>query len=132
VKVGFTCGCFDGLHQGHKHLLRDAARQCNHLIVAVNNDAWCRDHKGEGRPLVSLEARMEAVHVFLHFLPLGHAFDFAIIPFAGRDWELIPAIAPDVIFRGHDQSGACGAIPVVRVDKLEGFSTTLEAQRRSQ
>ena len=133
MKVGFTCGCFDGLHLGHKHLLREAARNCGYLIVAVNDDTWCLNHKGPGRPMFPLSTRMEAVSTYLSHLPAHNRYDHAIIPFTGHDWDLIDAIRPAVVFRGHDQSTALYelSIPVWRVDKLEGFSTTLLSQGKS-
>lgn len=37
-KVVFTNGCFDLLHRGHLHLLREAKRLGDLLVVAVNSD----------------------------------------------------------------------------------------------
>src|SRR5271165_547887 len=131
MKVGFTCGCYDGLHAGHRHALAEAARNCDYLIVAVNNDEWCLNHKGPGRPMFPLATRMEAIGTYLHHMPSHNRYDHAIIPFAGRDWELIRAIMPAIVFRGYDQYGIVEGLPIKmwRLDKLEGFSTTLEVQR---
>jgi cytidyltransferase-like protein len=131
MKVGFTCGCFDGLHAGHKHLLREAARLCDYLVVAVNSDEWCREWKGPERPIIRLEDRIEAIGLYLHFVPGAARWNHAIIPFAGRDWELISAIRPDVVFRGYDQKPTALAFPVIVVDKLPGFSTTSQARSAS-
>ena len=35
--VVFTNGCFDLLHPGHVHLLQEAARACDRLIVGLNS-----------------------------------------------------------------------------------------------
>jgi D-beta-D-heptose 7-phosphate kinase/D-beta-D-heptose 1-phosphate adenosyltransferase len=120
VKVGFTCGCFDALHSGHRHLLREAARQCDYLIVAVNDDNYCK-RKGVGRPICTLEDRMWAINAYGETVG-GH---FSVIPFDGNDTLLAAFIKPDVVFRGHDQSETCGTIPVIRIGKGEQISTTV-------
>lgn len=54
-----TCnGCFDLLHIGHLHLLFEARRQGDCLIVCLNSDHSIQQNKGEGRPRVSLEERL--------------------------------------------------------------------------
>ncbi len=38
LKVGFTNGCFDILHQGHVNYLNRARDRCDRLIIALNCD----------------------------------------------------------------------------------------------
>lgn len=57
----FTNGCFDILHPGHIRLLREAKKQGDFLIVALNSDESVRKLKGEGRPIMPLEDRMEVI-----------------------------------------------------------------------
>lgn len=59
--VALTNGCFDLLHVGHIRLLRDAARQGDMLVVALNDDESVRRNKGNDRPVVPLEERMEVI-----------------------------------------------------------------------
>jgi cytidyltransferase-like protein len=48
--VVFTNGCFDLLHRGHVHLLREAKAAGDLLIVAVNSDRSVKaDAPGEFR-----------------------------------------------------------------------------------
>ncbi|MDR1254886.1 MAG: adenylyltransferase/cytidyltransferase family protein [Puniceicoccales bacterium] len=54
----FTNGCFDLLHVGHVHFLKEAAAQADVLWVAVNSDASVRMLKGPTRPIYSREARL--------------------------------------------------------------------------
>jgi rfaE bifunctional protein nucleotidyltransferase chain/domain len=54
----FTNGCFDLLHIGHVHFLKEAAAQADVLWVAVNSDASVRRLKGPTRPIYSQEARL--------------------------------------------------------------------------
>jgi D-beta-D-heptose 7-phosphate kinase / D-beta-D-heptose 1-phosphate adenosyltransferase len=131
VIIGLANGCYDLLHEGHRHFLRKCSSNCQYLIVAVNTDDWCFEHKGPGRPNQSLDVRMEDLATFLHFLPNSKHYGYAVIPFAGDSYRLIEAIRPNIVFRGHDQRDECPyTIPVFRIDKVEGFSTTLQAQRR--
>ena len=51
-KVVLTNGCFDLLHPGHHHLLNEARREGDILVVAVNSDSSIRRLKGEGRPRI--------------------------------------------------------------------------------
>jgi rfaE bifunctional protein nucleotidyltransferase chain/domain/rfaE bifunctional protein kinase chain/domain len=46
-----TSGCFDLLHSGHVHLLQQARRLGDRLVVLLNSDASVRRLKGSGRPL---------------------------------------------------------------------------------
>ena len=49
--VGFTSGCFDILHFGHLHVLQEAKKHCDVLIVAVNTNDSVRQLKGIYRPI---------------------------------------------------------------------------------
>ena len=59
--VALTNGCFDLLHVGHTRLIADARQLADVLVVALNSDASVRRHKGEGRPYVPLDERMEVM-----------------------------------------------------------------------
>ena len=52
-------GAFDLLHVGHLRYLQAAAELAEVLVVAVNSDASVRALKGEGRPWIPEEERME-------------------------------------------------------------------------
>lgn len=129
--VGFTNGCFDLFHEGHRHFLTQCRRHCDYLIVAVNSDAWCKERKGEGRPVDGIWARM------MHVRQIAEA----VFPFDGYEEGLLVHIRPHVFFKGYDH--ALGGTPygrgsaqiaagigaqVVRISQLEGFSTTQEIQ----
>jgi glycerol-3-phosphate cytidylyltransferase len=38
MKIGIVTGSFDLLHAGHVHLIKEAAKRCGHLIVALHAD----------------------------------------------------------------------------------------------
>lgn len=139
MKIGFANGCFDLLHEGHQQFLISCRRHCDYLIVAVNSDEYCHRVKGSDRPYQPLHTRL--MHV--------RAFSEAVIPFGGREDALIMEIRPDVIFKGSDHSPEqthfaarvphwkwketgehFWRCPVIHIPRMDGFSTTLEAQRR--
>lgn len=116
--IGFTNGCFDGLHPGHDHFLRQARAICDWLVVAVNSDESIRRLKGASRPFKPLAQRM---------LDLDRTCcPAAIIPFDGDPIPLLKQIRPHVLIRGWDQSdeGKEHAQHFVRSSLLEGYSTT--------
>lgn len=45
-KIGFLCGFFDILHEGHIYILSQAKEQCEYLIVAVGTDEFMKQRKG--------------------------------------------------------------------------------------
>ena len=73
-------GSFDVMHTGHLHILKEAKRQGDVLIVGVNSDASVRSYKGPGRPINSEQQRAEMllanryvdyVHVFDETVPMA-------------------------------------------------------------
>ena len=58
-RVVLANGCFDLLHVGHIRYLTEARSLGDVLIVAVNDDASAKLLKGEGRPWMNEEDRLE-------------------------------------------------------------------------
>jgi len=56
-RLTVTNGCFDLLHAGHVHYLREAARQGDELWLLMNSDHSVRALKGPGRPIQAEEYR---------------------------------------------------------------------------
>ena len=56
-RLTITNGCFDLLHAGHVHYLREAARQGDALWLLLNSDASVRALKGPTRPVQSEQHR---------------------------------------------------------------------------
>ena len=59
-KIGFICGFFDLLHEGHIDILRQAKDRCEHLIVAVGTDEFMRERKHR-ESVLTYEQRVEIV-----------------------------------------------------------------------
>lgn len=94
-KIGFTNGCFDLLHPGHVHLIRQSRKECDRLILALNTDASIKRLKGQSRPIQNETARA---------LVLSSLADVDMILFFEEDtpMSLIEAIRPDVLIKGAD------------------------------
>lgn len=125
-RVVFTNGCFDVLHAGHVHLLDEAKKHGDYLIVATNTDEKIRAFKGSSRPVNTLEDRVRVLG--------GLAAVDAVIVFSeDTPMEVIREIKPDVLVKGaeYDKSKVVGAAfvesiggRVVQVGMLTGASTT--------
>lgn len=46
-KIGFTAGAFDMFHIGHLNLIKNAKKNCDHLIVGVNSDELIQQYKNK-------------------------------------------------------------------------------------
>jgi rfaE bifunctional protein nucleotidyltransferase chain/domain len=118
-------GAFDLLHAGHLHILREARRQGDVLIVGLNADSTVRASKGPNRPYVSQQDRarlllalrdVDYVHIFSEPVPM---------PF-------LEHIRPDVHVNGSEYGAECIEAATVRagggrvhlVDRLPALSTS--------
>ncbi len=93
--VALTNGCFDLLHVGHVRLLRAASTQAQILVVALNTDQSVRQSKGEGRPIVPLEERLEMLAA-IEGVDYVTSFPEALAN------DLLDALRPDVHVKGTD------------------------------
>lgn len=60
MKIGVVCGSFDLIHQGHINLIKNAAAQCDYLIVGVNSDSRILTSK-KHLPVLSQDVRLEII-----------------------------------------------------------------------
>jgi len=125
-RIVFTNGCFDLLHPGHLHQLREARAQGDYLVVGLNSDASVRRLKGEGRPLLDELARRELLEAL-------RCVDLVIIFGEDTPEALIRAVRPDVLVKGAEyaRAGVVGADFVESyggrvhfVPMREGYSTS--------
>src|SRR3990172_5823875 len=63
--IVFANGVFDILHVGHVRYLKEAKHMGDILIVAVNDDDSVRRLKGNDRPLMPVEERIEILAALL-------------------------------------------------------------------
>lgn len=124
--VVFTNGCFDLLHCGHVHTLRQAKAAGDVLIVAVNSDRSVKSIKTPQRPILPETDRVELIAAM-------EMVDYVILFDEPDPYKLIAAIKPQVLAKGGDWSSdkiigadiveADGGRVVV-IPYLKGFSTT--------
>lgn len=94
-KIVFTNGCFDIFHVGHLRYLKESANYGDILVVGVNSDASIKRLKGNKRPIVPQNERMELLSSL--------SFVTYVVPFdEDTPYEIIKKIKPDIITKGGD------------------------------
>ena len=93
--IVFTNGVFDLLHPGHIRYLQQARELGSCLFVGINTDASVRRIKGENRPVVPLEARMEVLAAL-------ESVDFVTWFDEDTPAEIIRLVRPQVLVKGGD------------------------------
>ena len=103
-KIVFTNGCFDLLHVGHMHLLSEAKKLGDVLIVGMNSDVSVKRLKGDSRPIVPAEDRAYAVTAL-------ECVDYLVVFDEPDPMKLLQAIRPDVLVKGdqYTESEVVGA-----------------------
>jgi D-beta-D-heptose 7-phosphate kinase/D-beta-D-heptose 1-phosphate adenosyltransferase len=111
-RIVFTNGFFDLLHHGHIRLLSEARKMGDCLIVAINSDASTRRLKGEPRPILKSNERID----LLAALP---SVDYITIFDGNTPEELLRRLRPDILVKG----GGSGARKddVVGAEFVEGY-----------
>jgi rfaE bifunctional protein nucleotidyltransferase chain/domain len=94
-KIVFTNGCFDVLHVGHIHILRESSGLGDYLIVGLNSDASVKRIKGDSRPINNQEDRAEILRS-LKFV------DEVIIFDEDTPENLIKNLNPQILTKGGD------------------------------
>jgi D-beta-D-heptose 7-phosphate kinase/D-beta-D-heptose 1-phosphate adenosyltransferase len=124
--VVFTNGCFDLLHRGHVHVLREAKACGDLLIVGINSDRSVKQIKGPTRPMLPEIDRSELIAAM-------EMVDYVVLFDEPDPYQVIAAIRPNVLVKGGDWGadkivgadivGADGGRVAV-IPYLKGFSTT--------
>ena len=121
-----TNGCFDILHTGHIHLLSEARKLGDILIVALNSDSSVKLNKGNARPI---NTEIDRAYVLSALQNVDH-----IIIFNEETPEkIICTILPDILVKGSDYKDKYIAgqtclekvgKKIALIDLIEGKSTT--------
>ena len=118
-------GSFDLMHAGHLHMIFEASKVADVLIVALNTDASIKQYKSPLRPIIPLEYRIEMMSA-LEFVDFVTWFDET------DPRKLLDKIRPDVHVNGTEYGENCIEADVVRkhggrihiVGLIPGLSTT--------
>ncbi len=118
-------GSFDLLHAGHVHIIFEAKKQADHLMVLLNSDLSIKAYKHPDRPIQPLEHRLTLI--------------CALKPVDDVTWfdqvdpcSILEIIKPDVHVNGSDYGSHCIEAPTVKkyggkmhiVDLIPNLSTT--------
>ncbi len=98
LKIVLTSGSFDLIHLGHVKYLAKAKALGDVLVVGVDSDAKIRKRKGEDRPMVPEQERLE---MLAHQRPVDLLY---LKDDADPKWGLIKAVEPDVLVLTADHS----------------------------
>ena len=124
--IGFTNGCFDLLHEGHLHLIREAKKRCDFLIIGLNSDESVKILKGESRPIENQEQRLKN-------LSKMEEVDAVAIFNTETPENIIKYLNPDILLKGGDynKTDIVGSKFIIEnggsvevIDLLPGYSTT--------
>lgn len=93
-QVVLTNGCFDLLHVGHVGYLKEAAREGDCLIVAINSDDSVRRlNKAPERPIFDQNYRAE-------MLAALESVDYVVVFDEDTPHAVLRALKPDVLVKG--------------------------------
>jgi cytidyltransferase-like protein len=95
-KTGVVFGVFDGLHDGHKYFLKEAAKHCEKLIVAVTASEVVFHLKGH-LPRYEYNERIAAIIAFNPKLEVVQG-DRTL-----GQWTTLKKYVPEIVLLGHDQ-----------------------------
>jgi D-beta-D-heptose 7-phosphate kinase/D-beta-D-heptose 1-phosphate adenosyltransferase len=93
--IVFTNGCFDIIHAGHVGYLKEAKKQGDRLIVAINDDQSVTRLKGKGRPINSIDRRMAVVSGL-------ESVDWVVSFSEDTPESLLREIKPEMLIKGGD------------------------------
>lgn len=113
--IGFTNGCFDLFHNGHKHLLKQASLRCELLYVAINSSRSVMNLKGNGRPVDHEATRLDNVIRYLN--AIGAPNRIALFDDDSALEVMIRQVKPTFIFKGEEYEGK----PIVGVRAIDAW-----------
>lgn len=118
-------GSFDLLHAGHLHILSEAAKQGDILMILLNSDRSIKNYKSSQRPIIPLKYRLDMIAA-LECVDYVSSFD-EVNPI-----NILAKIKPDIHVNGAEYGYQCVEAEIVKqfggkiylVDKVEGLSTS--------
>lgn len=109
LTIGVINGCFDLLHAGHLHLINEAKKHCDKLMILLNSNSSVTKLKGSDRPYNTTRemnlAAIPTVDAILIFDGITPTFELQYlepdIHFAGADYSLDEIAKVSQITRIH-------------------------------
>ncbi len=125
MSIATLNGSFDLMHAGHLHIIFEASKQADCLVVALNSDESIKQYKSPTRPIVPLEFRLEMMASigFIDYVTWFSELD---------PRNILEKIRPDVHVNGSEYGPNCIEADVVKkhggkihiVEKIPGLSTS--------
>jgi len=135
-----TNGCFDLLHEGHRHFFQELTWHMeggDHLMVYVNDDASVRRMKGSMRPIISQNDRTKELVKFFDLLFKGGHCTYTVRPCSSPviafERDITENVSHSVVYAKDAESGLDGpeaqwaikkGFAVLSIPRLPGVSTT--------
>lgn len=94
-RIVLANGGFDLIHVGHIRYLKEAKKEGDILLVALNSDSSVRKLKGPGRPILAEDERSEIISSF-------YFVDYVIIFNEDTVNNILRTLKPDVHAKGSD------------------------------
>jgi D-beta-D-heptose 7-phosphate kinase / D-beta-D-heptose 1-phosphate adenosyltransferase len=118
-------GSFDLLHAGHLHILEEARKKGDVLIVGLNSDASVRAYKGPRCPIIPEDQRARML-LALRAVDFVHIFDET------EPMPFLAEIKPHIHVNGSEYGPDCIEAPLVKsnggeihiIEKIPGLSTS--------
>jgi len=118
-------GSFDLMHAGHLHILFEASKLADCLIVAINTDDSIKRYKGENRPIIPLQYRLQMMTA-IGFVDYVTFFD------EDDPRDILEVIKPDFHVNGPEWGVECVEADIVKkhggqihiITLKEGLSTS--------
>ena len=98
--IAVLSGSFDLLHAGHLHLINEAKKQADFLVVGLNSDKSCMQYKDKRGPLVKQEHRAEMLCALENV-------DYVVMFDEPTPVEFIKQVEPDVYCNGSEYGENC-------------------------
>lgn len=130
MKKGVIAGNFDVMHPGYIKMFKEAAENCDHLVVLLHTDPSIeRPHKL--KPILSYEERKE---MLLELKSIGSVFQYT---YEAQLLDLLQMGEFSIRFLGDDYKGKPFTgdnlnIPIYYLNRDHGWSTTKFKQLISQ
>lgn len=118
-------GSFDLMHAGHLHIIFEASKQADLLIMALNTDKSIQAYKNADRPIITLEYRLQMIAA-IEFVDYVTWFDET------NPIPILKVIKPDVHVNGAEYGLNCIESCTVSmyggrlhlVDRIPGLATS--------
>jgi D-beta-D-heptose 7-phosphate kinase/D-beta-D-heptose 1-phosphate adenosyltransferase len=117
--IVFTNGCFDLLHEGHLHLLKEAEKLGDRLVIAINSDSSVKRLKGDLRPINNEATRIADLW--------NSGYSNVVIFEEDTPINILDSVRPDFVVKGGDYKEdevISGGAHVKIVPLLGDYSTT--------